>query len=69
MGKEEVHFNLNQRLKWPGFDNVECKIVEQVIHISLELIYDRKIQNLISDNEINFQYIEALNVEYLNSSL
>ena len=54
VGKEEVHFNLNQSLKKSGFDNVECKIVEQVVLISPELIYDCKIQNSINENEMNF---------------
>ena len=66
---EKVHFNLNQSLKQPDFDNGECKIVEQVIPISPELFYDCKIQNSMKENMKNFQYIEALDVEYLNSSL
>ena len=69
VGKEEVHFNLNQSLKQPNFDNAECKIVQQVVPISPELIYDYIIQNAMKKNEMNFQYIEALDVEYLNSSL
>ena len=56
-------------MKQPGFDNVECKNVEQVVPISLELIYDCKIQNSMNENKMNFQYIEALDVEYLNSSI
>ena len=54
MGKEEVYFNLNQSLKQLGFDNVECKIVEQVVPISPDLIYDCKIQNSMNENEMNF---------------
>ena len=42
VGKEEIHFNKNQSLKQPSFDNVDCKNVEQVDPISLELIYDCK---------------------------
>ena len=34
VGKEEVQFNLNQSLKQPDFDNVECKIVEKIVPIS-----------------------------------
>ena len=63
VGDEKVHFNMNHSLKQPGFDNVECKNVEQVVPISPELIYDCKIQNSMNENEINFD------VEYLNSSL
>ena len=33
------------------------------------MIYDCKIQNSMNENMKNFQYIEALDVEYLNSSL
>ena len=69
VGKEEVHFNMNQSLKQPDFDNAECKIVEQVVPISPELIYDCKIQNSMNENMKNFKHIEALDVEYLNSSL
>ena len=54
IGKEEVHFNLNQTLKQPDFDNTECKIVEQVVPISLEFIYDCKIQNSMNKNMKNF---------------
>ena len=56
-------------MKQPGFDNVDCKNVEQVVPISTKLIYDYKIQNSMNENEMNFQYIEALDVEYPNSSL
>ena len=31
VGDEKVHFNINQSLKQPEFDNFECKIVEQVV--------------------------------------
>ena len=56
-------------MKQPNFDNAECKIVEQVVPINPKLIYDCKIQNSMNENEMNFQYIEALDVEYLNSSI
>ena len=69
VGHEEVHFNLNQSLKQLDFENVECKIVEIVVPISFELIYDCKIHNSMNENMMNFQYIEDLDVEYLNASL
>ena len=69
VGKEEVHFNLNQSLNQSYFDNVEYNIVEQVVSIRPELIYDCKIQNSMNENMKNFQYIEALGVEYMNSNL
>ena len=65
---EAVPFNLNQSLKQFDGDNADCKSVEQIVPISPELIYDCKIQNSINENEMNFQYIEAHDVEYLNSS-
>ena len=68
VGDEAVHFNLNQSLKQSDCDNAESKIVEQFVHISLERINDCKNQNLINENEMNFQYIEAHDIEYLNSS-
>ena len=55
-------------MKQPEFDNVDCKTLEKVVPISSKLIYDCKIQNSMNENELNFQYIEALDVEYLNSS-
>ena len=69
VGDEEVHFNLNQSLKQPGFEKAECKIVETVVPISSKLIYDCKNQNSMNENLMNFQYIEDLDVEYLNVSL
>ena len=56
-------------MKQPDVDNVDCKNVEQVVLISPELIYDCKIQNSMNENEMNFQYIKVLDVEYLNSNL
>ena len=43
IGDEVVHFNLNQSLKHPEFDNVDCKIVETKIPNSSELKNDCKI--------------------------
>ena len=68
VGDEAVHFNLNQSLKQFDGDNADCKSVEQNVLISPELIYDCKIHNSMNDNGMNFQYIEAHDVEYLNPS-
>ena len=59
---------MNQSLKQFDCDNVESMIVEQFIPISPELINDWKKQNSKNENEMNFQYIEAHDFEYLNSS-
>ena len=68
VGDEAVHFNINKSLKQFDSDNANCKSVEQIVPISPELIYDCKIQNSMNEKEMNFQYIEAHDVEYLNSS-
>ena len=68
VGDEAVHFNLDQSLKHPEFDNVDCKTVEAIVPISYELNCECKIQSSMNENEINFQYIEDLDVEFLNSS-
>ena len=67
MGDEAVHFNLDQSLKQPEFDNADCKTVETIVPISSELDCDCKIQSSMNGNEMNFQYIEDLDVEFLNS--
>ena len=68
VGDEKVHFNLNQSLKQPEFDNAGCKIIEQVVPINSKLKYDCKIQSSMNENEMNFQYIKDLEVESLNSN-
>ena len=67
-GDEIVHFNLNQSLKQSDCKNAESTIVEQCIPISLELINDCKNHNSMNENDMNFQYIETHDVEFLNSS-
>ena len=68
VGDEAVHFNLNQSLKQPKFDNNNYKIVETKGPISSELINDCKIRSSMNENEMNFQYPEYLDVEFLNSN-
>ena len=63
-----MHFNLNQSLKQPEFDNTNCKIVVTKVLISFKLINDCKIQSSMNENEMNFQYLEYLDVEFLNSN-
>ena len=63
-----MHFNLNQSLKQPEFDNTDCKIVETKVPISSELINDCKIQSSMNESEMNFQYLECLDVGFLNSN-
>ena len=68
VGYEAVHFNMNQSLKQPKFDNDDCKTVKIIVPISSELNYDCKIQSSMNENEKICQYIEDLDVEFLNSS-
>ena len=68
VGDEAVHFNLNHSLKQLEFDNVDCKIVETKVPISSELINDCMIQNSMNENKMNFQYLDVLDVEFLNSN-
>ena len=62
---EAMHFNLNQSLKQPEFDNTNYKNVETKVPINFELINDCKIQSSINENEMNFLYFD---VEFLNSN-
>ena len=63
-----MHFNLNHSLKQPKLINAECEIVETKIPISSELINDCNFQSSMNENEMNFQYLEHVEVEYLNSN-
>ena len=63
-----MHFNLNHSLKQPKFYNIDCKIVETKVPISSELINDYKIQSSMNENEMNFQYLDVPDVEFLNSN-
>ena len=38
------------------------------VSISSELINDYKIQNSLNENEMNFQYLDVLDIEFLNSN-
>ena len=66
VGDEAVHFNLNHSLKQPELSNVDYEIVETKILISSELINDCNFQSSMNENEINFQYLEHLEVEFLD---
>ena len=59
-----MHFNLNHSLK----QYADCEIVETKILISSELINDCNFQSSINENEMNFQYLEHFEVEFLNSN-
>ena len=68
VGEEAVHFNLNKSLKHYECESTNCETVETIIPISLELMFDCNFQNSINENEMNFQYLDDLDCEWLNSS-
>ena len=67
VGDEAVHFNLNDSLKQSELSSADCEIVETKILVNSELTTDCNFQNSMNENEINFQYLEHLEVEILNS--
>ena len=69
VGDEAVHFNLNHILKQPELSNANYEIVETKIPISSELINDCNFQSTMNENEMNFQYLEHLEVEFPNSNV
>ena len=66
VGDEAVHFNLNHVLKQLELSNVDYEIVETKIPISSELINDCNFQSSMNENEMNFQYLEHLEVEFMD---
>ena len=69
VGDEAMHFNLNHRLKQPELSNVDCEIVETKFPISSELINECIFQNSMNENEMNSQYLQHLEVEFLDSDV
>ena len=53
VGDEAIHFNLNQSLKQPEFDNADCNIVETKVPTSYELKNDCKIHSSMNENEMH----------------
>ena len=69
VGDEAVHFNLNHSLKQPKLSDAKCEIVERKIPNCSELMKYCNFQNSINENEKNFQYLEQLGVEFLDSNV
>ena len=67
VGEEAVHFNLNKSLKQSKCESTNCKTIEKIVPISPELIFCCNFQNSINENEINFQYLEVLDCEFMTS--
>ena len=68
VGDEAVHFNLNDNMKKPELRSADCEFVETKIPVSSELTTDCNFQNSMNENEMNFQHLEHLEVEFLNSN-
>ena len=68
VGDEAVHFHLNDSLKQPELRSVDSEFIETKIPVSSELATDCNFQILMNENEMNFQYLEHLEVEFLNSN-
>ena len=65
---EIMHFNLNHSLKQSELSSVDCEIVETQIPGSSKLAIDCNFKNSMNGNEMNFQYLEHLEGEILNSN-
>ena len=55
-------------MKQPKFINADCESVETKIPISSELINDCNFQSSMNENAMNFQYLENLEIEFMNSN-
>ena len=69
VGEEAVHFDLNKGLEQLDVDAESCMAVENSSHISVELNSDCNLQHFINESEMNFQYLESIDYEFLPSSL
>ena len=68
VGDEAAHFNLHHSLKQPELSSADYEIIETKIPVSFELATSCNFQNSMNENEMNFQYLEHLEVEILNSN-
>ena len=68
VGDEAVHFNLNHSLKQLELSSADYEIVETKIPVSSKLATVCNFQNSMNENEMNFQYLEHLDVEIMKSN-
>ena len=61
-----MHFNLSDSLKQPELRSADYEFVETKNPINFELTIDCNFQNSMNENEMNFRYLEHLEVELLN---
>ena len=69
VGDEAVHFNLNHSLKQPKLSDAKCEIVEMKIPNYSKMMKDCNFQNSMNENEKNFQYLEHLEIEFLDPNV
>ena len=55
-------------MKKPELSSAECETVQTEILVGPELTIDCNFQKSMNENEMNFQYLEPLEVDILNSS-
>ena len=68
VGDEVMHLNLNHNLKQLELNSADCEIIENKIPVNFELTSSCNFRNSMNENEMNFQYLEHLEVEILNSN-
>ena len=68
-GEEAVDFNLLQSLKNIDTDREDYKLVDDVYLNNSDCYYDCNAQLPINENEMNFQYLECVNVDFPHISL
>ena len=67
--EEAVDFNLLQSLKNLDTDREDYKLVDDVYLNNSDCYYDCNAQLPINENEMNFQYLECVNSDFLHISL
>ena len=65
---EAVHLNLNENMKQLELRSVDCEYVETKTPMCSKRTTDCNFHNSMNENEMNFQYLEHLEVEFLISN-
>ena len=69
VGEEAADFNLLQSLKNLDIDREDYKFVDDVYLNNSDCYHDSNAQLPINENEMNFQYLEGVNSDFLHISL
>ena len=64
-----MHFDLSKSLTQSDVDTENYNVVDNSSPINFDLISDCNLQHSINENEMNFQYLESVDYELLQSSL